>query len=205
MESEVSSTRPVPYCTVKGFRRALEVLRSTDGEQRVDRSLLVGGGLSSHAAYPVLGALRFLGLVDRHGRRTPHLEPFLDEDDVQGRRAVVERAYAAILDDVPFPVEDREEVDRILVERHGCAPGVAAFCSTFFLWLAADGGLPVVKGLQPRRGRPPAHLAQLSRAARALLAARTEAEDHSPFAGDRRGGGERTEATSEAAKGIRTG
>jgi hypothetical protein len=70
-----------------------------------------------------------------------------------------------------LPVEDREEIDRLLIERHGCAPGVAAFCSTFLLWLLAESGLPVARLDSTRRGRPPAYLASLSPAARARMEA----------------------------------
>ena len=67
--------------------------------------------------------------------------------------------------------EDREDVDALLIEKHGCAAGVAAFCSTFMLWLAAESGLPVARLDRSRRGRPPAYLSQLSDAARERLTA----------------------------------
>jgi hypothetical protein len=165
----VSRTPAVPYCTVKGFRRCLDILRVDAPDRRIDRRSLVESGISTHAVYPVLGALRFLGLIDGHGQRTPELQSFLDPDDLPGRRVVVERAYAEILETVDFPVEEREDVDLLLIERHGCAQGVAAFCSTFFLWLAAESGLPVAPAGRSRRGRPPAHLAQLSDVARGVL------------------------------------
>lgn len=164
----MSSNKAVPYCTVKGFRRALEVLRN-DAPERVDRAAMVDRGLSPHAVYPVLGALRFLGLVDENGRVQAALASFLDDSDVDGRRFIVERAYAAILPTLEFPVDDREAVDEVLVEQHGCATGVAAFCSTFLLWLAAESGLPVARLDRSRRGRPPAYLTQLSEAARDRL------------------------------------
>lgn len=159
----------VPYCTVKGFRSCLQAL-SRNPADIVDRQALVERGLSPHAAYPVLGALRFLGLVDESGRLLPTIDAFIG-DDLPGRRALVEAAYAELLADVTFPVEDREFVDRIMVERHGVAPGVAPFCSTFFLWLAAESGMLVADLARSRRGRPPAHLASLSEAARDAMAA----------------------------------
>jgi hypothetical protein len=158
----------VPYCTVKGFRASLAILRR-EPLASVDRQALVDRGLSPHAVYPVLGALRFLGMVDEDGRLCPAAAAFLDEGDIAGRRAVVENVFADLLADVTFPVEDREDVDRLLVERHDVAPGVAAFCSTFFLWLAAEAGYPVAELNRSRRGRPPAHLSQLSDSARTLL------------------------------------
>lgn len=172
-ERSVSSNRAVPYCTVKGFRRALELLR-LDAPERVDRSAMVDRGLSPHAVYPVLGALRFLGLVNESGRVQPALAAFLDDSDVDGRRTVFEAAYSAILPTIDFPVDDREAVDKLLIEKHGCAAGVAAFCSTFLLWLAAESGLAVGRVDRSRRGRPPAYLAQLSEAARLRLAAQAE-------------------------------
>jgi hypothetical protein len=164
----VSRQHAIPYCTVKGFRRALAVLRA-DLPDRVDRASLVCRGLSPHAAYPVLGALRFLGLIDGRGRPRPEMAAFLDETDVDGRRACFEAAYAAVLTDLQLPVDAREEIDQVLVERHGCAPGVAAFCSTFLLWLGAESGLAVAVRPEGRRGRPPAHLSQLSATARERL------------------------------------
>ncbi len=174
-EGSVTSNRAVPYCTVKGFRRALEVLRQ-DAPERVDRSSLVDRGLSPHAVYPVLGALRYLGLVNASDRVQPSLQAFLDDDDVDGRRAVIEEAYAEILPTLDFPVDDREVVDEILISKHGCAAGVAAFCSTFLLWLAAESGLPVARMDRSRRGRPPAYLAQLSDAARERLSSQSIGE-----------------------------
>ena len=169
-ENDVVSRPPaVPYCTVKGFRGCLEALRTNPADV-IDRQALVDRGLSPHAAYPVLGALRFLGLVDDDGRVLPTIDVFL-RDDLPGRRALVEGAYAEVLKDVTFPVDERETVDRLLVERHGVAPGVAPFCSTFFLWLAAESGMPVADVARNRRGRPPAHLASLSEAARRAMAA----------------------------------
>jgi hypothetical protein len=164
----VSRPPAVPYCTVKGFRSCLEALRRNPADV-IDRQALVDRGLSPHAAYPVLGALRFLGLVDDDGRLLPTIDVFLS-DDLPGRRALVEAAYADVLRDVPFPVDERETVDKLLVERHGVAPGVAPFCSTFFLWLAAESGMPVADLGRHRRGRPPAHLASLSEAAREAMA-----------------------------------
>jgi len=178
----VSHEIAIPYCTVKGFRRCLDLLRAERGPlERIDRPLLSNRRFSAHAVYPVLGALRFLGLVDADGRPQPELDCFLREDDLAGRRAVVERAYGDVLATLRFPVEDREEVDRLLVQMHGCAPGVAAFCSTFLLWLAAESGFFVARLGRRRRGRPPAHLSQLSSAARTLLERRSAAEE----AGDR--------------------
>jgi hypothetical protein len=165
----VTSNLSVPYCTVKGFRRCIAVLADGELPSVIDRDTLVEKGLSPHSAYPVLGAFRFLGLVDDDGSATPALRPFLDESDVAGRRAIVEVAFARLLEDIDFPIEDREEVDELLVERHGCAPGVVAFCSTFFLWIAAESGIPVARLSHSRRGRPPAHLAKLSPAAKACL------------------------------------
>lgn len=159
----------VPYCTVKGFRSCLQALARQPAEI-VDRQALVDRGLSPHAAYPVLGALRFLGLVDDAGRLLPTVDAFLT-NDLPGRRALVEAAYADVLRSVSFPVEEREIVDRFLVEQLGVAPGVAPFCSTFFLWLAAESGMPVADLSRSRRGRPPAHLASLSEAARLAMIA----------------------------------
>ena len=158
----------LPYCTVKGFRRCLEILRDAEAGRKVDRQFLLEKGFWPHAVYPVLGALRFLGLIEEDGTRTSALQPFLT-DDVAGRVAAVEKAYGPVLETVSFPVEDREEVDKILIKQHGSAPGVAAFCSTFFLWLAAEAGLPVAVAGPRRRGRPPAHLSQLSPEAAARL------------------------------------
>ena len=177
----MSSNKAIPYCTVKGFRRALEVLRN-DAPERVDRGAMVERGVSPHAVYPVLGALRFLGLVDDNGRIEPGLASFLDDSDVDGRRAIVERSYAAILPTLELPVDDREAVDKLLVDTHGCAAGVAAFCSTFLLWLAAESGLPVARLDRSRRGRPPAYLAQLSDAARERLSAATAEQESLPVA-----------------------
>jgi hypothetical protein len=175
----------IPYCTVKGFRRCLDLLRAEQGTiERVDRALLASRRFSAHAVYPVLGALRFLGLVDDEGRPRPELDCFLREDDVFGRRAIVERAYGDVLATLHFPIEDREDVDRLLVQLHGCAPGVAAFCSTFLLWLAAESGFFVARLGRRRRGRPPAHLSQLSAAARSLLEEQSTAEK----AGDQEAG-----------------
>ena len=169
-ETDLVSRPPaVPYCTVKGFRTCLAALRRNPADV-IDRQALVDRGLSPHAAYPVLGALRFLGLVDDEGRVLPTIDVFV-QDDLPGRRALVEGAYADVLRDVTFPVDERETVDRLLVERHGVAPGVAPFCSTFFLWLAAESGMPVADLARNRRGRPPAHLASLSDAARRAMAA----------------------------------
>ena len=180
----MSRVPAVPYCTVKGFRGCLEILQ-TAPPTHVDRQSLVDRGVPPHAVYPVLGGLRFLGLVDDAGQLTPDLAPFLDGADVIGRRRVFERAYAAVLADVRFPVDEREEVDRMLMARHDVAPGVAAFCSTFFLWLAAESGIPVCASRRVRRGRPPAHLAQLSDVARALLVAQAlpdaTSEELEPF------------------------
>jgi hypothetical protein len=167
-ERVVARTPSVPYCTVKGFRIGIDILRREPLDV-VDRQVLVDRGLSPHAVYPVLGAFRFLGLIDEDGRPGASVASFLDEGDVAGRRRIVEAAYRAVLADVSFPVDDREEIDRLLIERHEVAPGVAAFCSTFFLWLAAESGLPVADIGRNRRGRPPAHLAQLSDTARAVL------------------------------------
>ena len=84
----MSNNRAIPYCTVKGFRRALDLLRHEPPEL-VDRASMVDRGLSPHAVYPVLGALRFLGLVDPAGRVQPTLRSFLDDADVDGRGRVV--------------------------------------------------------------------------------------------------------------------
>ena len=165
----------VPYCTVKAFRASLEILRIAP-PAIVDRDSLVERGLSTHAAYPVLGAFRFLGLIDGRGHLTPNVEPFLDKTDMAGRRIVFETAYSAILVDVHFPVEEREDVDVVLTKQHDVADGVAAFCATFFLWLAAESGIAVAEVRRARRGRPPAHLAQLSDAARAALIAHARAD-----------------------------
>ena len=158
----------IPYCTVKAFRACVEILKVAP-PALIDRDSLVERGLSPHAVYPVLGALRFLVIVDEDGQLTQNVTAFLDEGDLAGRRQVFEQAYAGLLRDVTFPIDEREDVDRLLIERHDVATGVAAFCATFFLWLAAESGIPVSEIRRSRRGRPPAHLAQLSDAAQASL------------------------------------
>ncbi len=164
----MSKPAAVPYCTVKGFRKCLQALRESPAKT-LDRAALVARGISPHSAYPVLGALRFLGLVDADGVVLPTITAFLG-DDVRARRALVDAAYADLLADVRFPIEDREVVDRLLVDKHGVAPGVAPFCATFFLWAAAEAGLPVAELGQAKRGRPPAHLTLVSEAARRAIA-----------------------------------
>ena len=158
----------IPYCTVKAFRAALDILR-TAPPTLVTRDSLVERGISAHAVYPVLGALRFLALIDDEGVLQPNVAAFLEPNDIMGRRRIFEQSFAFLLPDIKFPVDEREDMDRLLVENHGVAQGVAAFCATFFLWLAAESGVPVADAGRVRRGRPPAHLAQLSDAARAAL------------------------------------
>jgi hypothetical protein len=166
----------VPYCTVKGFRACLDLLKR-EGLETLDRDLLIQRGFSPHAAYPVLGALRFLGLLDDQGRVLPTIESFMG-DDVPGRRRLVEAAYHDLLPDIVMPVDERETVDRLLIEKHGVAPGVAPFCATFLLWVAAESGLPVADIARSRRGRPPAHLVQLSPSARAAMESAAHSRRH---------------------------
>jgi hypothetical protein len=145
-------SRLAPYGSVRAFLRFLQAARRWGWPQRVDAPFLQAMGFRGGAAWELLVALRFLGLVEAASDRPTHRYAWLLSpwDEARPRLAqAVHNAYKRALGGGQWQRWTREGLERVMAERYG--KGLARRQAAFALGLARAMGLAAEEAPQRRR------------------------------------------------------
>jgi hypothetical protein len=168
MEKEGRRLLP-PYGPTRGTVQALQLLQR-QSPPRVDEALLRSQGIAPGNEYKVVGALRFLGIIDEQGRPT---------DRAQGLKTrgaaftlhlqeIVREAYADLLRQVGAKQATQEAVYNYFVAHIRLGAEMAAKATRFFRSLCQWADIPLPEQESRRRGRPRAARPQTAQGRRGL-------------------------------------
>ncbi|MFQ5934440.1 MAG: DUF5343 domain-containing protein [Dehalococcoidia bacterium] len=144
-----------PYVAYSAWLRLLAGLRA-DIPDRIDNSYLRPYRFNQATRSMLLGALRFLGLVDHQNRPTEELSALVqcnESEYPQRLRKLVEGSYRTVLARARLTRATPDQL-KAQFEAMGAKGDVARKCVSFFVAVAQDAGMRVSPHL-PRRRRQP--------------------------------------------------
>jgi Family of unknown function (DUF5343) len=164
---QAKSIRTPPYTSYRTFKTFIEDLREHGVPSRIDRSVLTR--FSGVVGSQLMHALRFLGLIEDHGRPTQRLKELVNAHGA-GRwpeklLEVLRQEYAAMFA-IDLETATPSHFNEAFRKAFPAADAVVQKCVTFFLYAANDAGVTisgrVLKGrkprsLTPRKRHAPAH------------------------------------------------
>lgn len=144
-----------PYGPTQGMMEALELLRRTT-PARVDGDFLRANGIAPGNEYKVIGALRFLGLIDEEGRPTPQSRLLKTKGETFSKflKELVYNAYSGLFKWLKGRKITPEEVYNYFVTEEALGAEMANKAARFFLKLCEMAGIETASsGQRGRRGR----------------------------------------------------
>jgi|GEM_PF-2067574 len=143
-----------PYGPVQGTIAGLNLLQRAN-LTRVDEEVLVREGVAPGNEYKVVGALRFLGLIDETGTVTEKAVVLRSRGSAfqLGLQEILKSAYAPLFTD-RGPLTNFDEIHNRLVRHYRMGKESAAKAARLFLALARYAGL-VEEGGETQTGRRP--------------------------------------------------
>jgi hypothetical protein len=164
---QAKSTRTPPYTSYRTFRTFIEDLREHGVPSRIDRSVLTR--FSGVVGTQLMHALRFLGLIEDHGRPTQRLKELVNAHGAgnwpEKLLELLRREYAPMFA-IDLETATPSHFNEAFRKAFPAADAVVQKCVTFFLYAANDAGVKisgrVLKGRKPRSPTPrrkhaPAH------------------------------------------------
>ena len=161
------STRTPPYTSYRTFRTFIEDLREHGVPSRIDRSVLTR--FSGVVGSQLMHALRFLGLIEDHGRPTQRLRELVNAHGAghwpEKLLELLRQEYAPMFA-IDLETATPSQFNEAFRKAFPAADAVVQKCVTFFLYAANDAGVKisgrVLKGRKPRSPTPrrkhaPAH------------------------------------------------
>lgn len=145
-----------PYGPAKGMLEGLQLMTRL-APTRVDERLLRQHGVAPRNEYKVVGALRYLGLIDYEGRPTEASRLLKTRGPVfiEGIRTITRRSYPQIFERYDLEHATRDDLYNHFVTEHQMGGEMATKALRFFLDLCKLGDMPMNPGLEARRGRRP--------------------------------------------------
>ncbi|GIW10905.1 MAG: hypothetical protein KatS3mg061_1962 [Dehalococcoidia bacterium] len=136
--------RTPPYGPAKGMLEGLRLLQRSS-PSIVDQELLRAHGIARGNEYKVVGALRYLGLVDEEGRPTERARLLKARGAVQllNLQQIVRDAYPTLFRKLDLRTATRDDIYNHFLADLGLAPEMAAKATRFFLELARAAGFQV--------------------------------------------------------------
>lgn len=133
------------YISAGVFERFLDLARKKAWPV-INSSLLQDNGFSKAQSFPLISALKFLGLTDDEGNSTPDMIAItaaITEQQLQAiLKKIIEKSYGKLLEDVVLPEADIDQLDQYF-RRRNIAPTVATRSARFFIWLANRAGMEI--------------------------------------------------------------
>ncbi|MBM2826251.1 MAG: hypothetical protein HW403_315 [Dehalococcoidia bacterium] len=146
-----------PYGPTRGMIQGLLLLQK-GSVSRIDEALLRTSGIAPGNEYKVVGALRYLGLVDELGRPTEASRGFKTRGPAYtlALQESIRKAYSAIFSGLDLRQAAKEDVYNYFVMEMNMGPEMAAKAARFFVELCRVAELELSPALQTsgRRGRP---------------------------------------------------
>ncbi|MFN8532709.1 MAG: DUF5343 domain-containing protein [Dehalococcoidia bacterium] len=136
--------RTPPYGPAKGMLEGLRLLQRTS-PNLVDQELLRTNGIARGNEYKVVGALRYLGLVDEDGRPTERARLLKARGAVQtlNLQQIVREGYPTLFRKLDMRTASRDDIYNHFLADLGLQPEMAAKATRFFLELARAAGLQI--------------------------------------------------------------
>ncbi|MCS6801852.1 MAG: DUF5343 domain-containing protein [Chloroflexota bacterium] len=136
--------RTPPYGPAKGMLEGLRLLQRTS-PSIVDQELLRSHGIARGNEYKVVGALRYLGLIDEEGRPTERARLLKARGAVQllNLQQIVRDAYPTLFRKLDLRAATRDDIYNHFLADLGLQPEMAAKATRFFLELARAAGFQV--------------------------------------------------------------
>jgi hypothetical protein len=145
-----------PYGPAKGMVEGLQLMTRLS-PTRVDERLLRMHRVAPRNEYKVVGALRYLGLIDADGRPTEASRLLKTrgpafEDNMQ---AIVKRAYRRIFDRFELTTVTRDDLFNYFVTEEAMGTEMAVKALRFFVDVCKMAGFEMNPALEVKRGRKP--------------------------------------------------
>ena len=152
---QAKSTRTPPYTSYRTFRTFIEDLREHGVPSRIDRSVLTR--FSGVVGSQLMHALRFLGLIEDHGRPTQRLRELVNAHGAghwpEKLLELLRQEYAPMFA-IDLETATPSHFNEAFRRAFPAADAVVQKCVTFFLYAANDAGVKisgrVLKGRKPR-------------------------------------------------------
>ncbi|MBI3979750.1 MAG: DUF5343 domain-containing protein [Chloroflexi bacterium] len=125
-----------PYGPVKGMLEGIHLLRRVTPAQ-VDEAFLKANGVAPHNEYKVIGALRYLGLIDAQGRPTERSRLLKTRGAAftLNLQRIVQDAYADLFARVDVKKASRDEIHNYFITQGGHGAEMASKAARFFVEL----------------------------------------------------------------------
>ncbi|MBI4215927.1 MAG: DUF5343 domain-containing protein [Chloroflexi bacterium] len=152
-ESSPKEKRPLPpYGPVGGMLEGLGLLQRTK-PPKVDTAFLQSQGIAPRNEYKVVGALRYLDLINDEGTPTEKCKLLRTRgpDYTQALQDLVKSAYAGFFRNRELKSVTGDAIYNYFVTEEGLGPEMAAKASRFFVALCQQAGLPLPAVAEPRR------------------------------------------------------
>jgi hypothetical protein len=145
-----------PYGPTRGMLEGLQLLQRM-APPRVDEVFLRTHKVAPGNEYKVVGALRFLGLIDEQGRPTDQCRLLRTRGPAfkLALQGIIKNAYRDLFESTDLSHDPRDQVYNYFVTKLGLGPEMATKAARFFIRLCLWG--EIVWGVAPprRRGRRP--------------------------------------------------
>ncbi len=156
---QARSVKTPPYTSYRTFKTFIHDLREHGVPSRVDRSVLTR--FSGVVGTQLMHALRFLGLIEDHGRPTQRLKELVDADGgghwPEKLLELLRQEYAPMFA-IDLETATPSHFNEAFRKAYPAADAVVQKCVTFFLYAANDAGVKisarVLKGRKPRSLTP---------------------------------------------------
>jgi Family of unknown function (DUF5343) len=156
---QAKSTRTPPYTSYRTFKTFIEDLRERGVPSRIDRSVLTR--FSGVVGSQLMHALRFLGLIEDHGRPTQRLKELVNAHGAghwpEKLLELLRKEYAPMFA-IDLETATPSHFNEAFRKAFPAADAVVQKCVTFFLYAANDAGVTisgrVLKGRKPRSPTP---------------------------------------------------
>src|SRR5208283_2521044 len=153
------STGTPPYTSYRTFKTFIEDLREHGVPSRIDRSVLTR--FSGVVGTQLMHALRFLGLIEDHGRPTQRLKELVNAHGAphwpERFSELLRQVYAPMFA-IDLETATPSHFNDAFRKAFPAADAVVQKCVTFFLNAANDAGVKisgrVLKGRKPRSSTP---------------------------------------------------
>ncbi|MFO8101028.1 MAG: DUF5343 domain-containing protein [Dehalococcoidia bacterium] len=132
----VSSTPTLPYGPTKGMLQALQLMRKST-PPRIDGNFLRLNKVAPGNEYKVIGALRFLGVIDDEGKPTEKSRLLKTKGQVfnNALQEIVKEAYRDVFEMMNGNGCTHDDMFNYFVTKHDLGPEMAAKTTRFFLQL----------------------------------------------------------------------
>jgi hypothetical protein len=155
----VKATRTPPYTSYRTFKTFIQDLREHGVPSRIDRSVLTR--FSGVVGTQLMHALRFLGLIEDHGRPTQRLKELVNAHGAghwpEKLLELLRQEYAPMFA-IDLETATPSHFNEAFRKAFPAADAVVQKCVTFFLYAANDAGVKisgrVLKGRKPRTLTP---------------------------------------------------